>query len=655
MSLKLLTLQDFVDNFPFPEIRSQQLEVLQEICDAFNSGYKCIVLEAPTGFGKSAVAVCVARTLGKSYICCGTKDLQTQYARDFRFLKTVKGMGEFKCLAKEDRIADGSYLCNQCNEYDSISSGTNAKECGHRSVKYGYCRGESPTYHDNKTGCSRCGTKALYKGDVHSGCPLKIHADDLIIINRNTPNEEIVIDPERLKILKNFSAYDGLEHSWGLHNLNLSNKKRSSENFEPCGYFLQKAIGELASHTIYNYANFQIYLRRKNHEEILPTRDLLILDEGHNLEDEMVNQISQPISSRKLQKFMDISYLDSLDLTFEDDISKWSEFLNDLYDRLEKSIPKIKSHEARVDAEEYLMKLAFMNIDVEADPMNWIVSNIEVNLGGHNRKDISVKTTNDLKRLLEQRAKITNIGFKPLDVSRYCRRMFEKGERTIIMSATILDVDTFCGQVGLDKSSIKYISAKSDFPVENRKIHLLNIVQMNKDTLKEEVVQKGIAQAIDILMDAHHDQKGIIHCTSYPQTQFIERYLSIKNKHRLIFTDPNIPRDDILKQHFDSKDPTVLISPSLHTGLDLKDDFSRFQIIVKTPYPDLGDRWVSAKKNKNHNWYSWRACLRLVQAYGRSVRSKTDYADTYILDKAINDFLSKNRSRLPDWFMEAID
>jgi Rad3-related DNA helicase len=33
----------------------------------------------------------------------------------------------------------------------------------------------------------------------------------------------------------------------------------------------------------------------------------------------------------------------------------------------------------------------------------------------------------------------------------------------------------------------------------------------------------------------------------------------------------------------------VLISPSLHTGLDLKDEQSRFQIIVKIPYPSKAD------------------------------------------------------------------
>ena len=46
-------------------------------------------------------------------------------------------------------------------------------------------------------------------------------------------------------------------------------------------------------------------------------------------------------------------------------------------------------------------------------------------------------------------------------------------------------------------------------------------------------------------------------------------------------TDPEIERDEVIREHAESTKPTVLISPSLHTGLDLKDHLSRFQIITK--------------------------------------------------------------------------
>ena len=63
---RTFTISDYLGAFPFPVIRSKQRQVLQEICDAFNSGYRIIVLEAPTGFGKSPVAMCAARTFGSS-------------------------------------------------------------------------------------------------------------------------------------------------------------------------------------------------------------------------------------------------------------------------------------------------------------------------------------------------------------------------------------------------------------------------------------------------------------------------------------------------------------------------------------------------------------------------------------------------------------
>jgi Rad3-related DNA helicase len=75
-----LTISDLIKNFPFTSQRHNQQKVLNEICNAFNSGCKYVILEAPTGFGKSPVAIAVALTLGSSYICTSTKDLQTQYS-----------------------------------------------------------------------------------------------------------------------------------------------------------------------------------------------------------------------------------------------------------------------------------------------------------------------------------------------------------------------------------------------------------------------------------------------------------------------------------------------------------------------------------------------------------------------------------------------
>src|SRR4030095_13181225 len=119
-----LNRSNLINNFPFRSQRFNQGSVLDQICEAFNSGYKYIILEAPTGFGKSPVAIAVARTLGSSYICTSTKDLQTQYSKDFPYLKVAKGKNNFTCLVKEDFIRNGNYRCGSC-------ASNNVKECYH--------------------------------------------------------------------------------------------------------------------------------------------------------------------------------------------------------------------------------------------------------------------------------------------------------------------------------------------------------------------------------------------------------------------------------------------------------------------------------------------------------------------------------------------
>jgi Rad3-related DNA helicase len=98
----------------------------------------------------------------------------------------------------------------------------------------------------------------------------------------------------------------------------------------------------------------------------------------------------------------------------------------------------------------------------------------------------------------------------------------------------------------------------------------------------------------------------------------------------------------------------VLISPSLYQGVDLKDDLSRFQVIVKVPYPDQSERRTKVKLERDRGWYDWQTALRLVQTYGRSVRSETDHAVTYVLDSNFTRFVNSHRDLFPAYFLDAL-
>ena len=78
-------------------MRPYQKDVLDQIESALGSGKKFIILEAPVGFGKSAVAAALCRHLESAYVLTSTKQLQEQYSADFGFA-TVMGKSNFTCL-----------------------------------------------------------------------------------------------------------------------------------------------------------------------------------------------------------------------------------------------------------------------------------------------------------------------------------------------------------------------------------------------------------------------------------------------------------------------------------------------------------------------------------------------------------------------------
>ena len=88
---------DIIENFPFEEPRTGQLEIIQDINDAIKKGYKYIILEAGTGTGKSAIATTLAKMYESAYILTMTKQLQAQYSDEFEF-PLVKGRNNFACL-----------------------------------------------------------------------------------------------------------------------------------------------------------------------------------------------------------------------------------------------------------------------------------------------------------------------------------------------------------------------------------------------------------------------------------------------------------------------------------------------------------------------------------------------------------------------------
>ncbi len=579
-----------MNNFPHNSFRSNQDQVIKQICDAFNSGYKYV-----------------------------------------------------QCRVKEDFIDAGRYQCTSCN------LGTES-ECKHTSCDYGPCLSD-----ESMEG---------------AGCKYRTFINDYKIDNKGKENEIIFIDKEKIENYKR-------EYSNWIHLKNFDDPRE----WNPCYYFDQLFQALKASHSIFNYAIFLSLLSNKN---MMQQRELLVLDEAHLLETEIVKFRGLSISKKRWKRYIhDFKMVD-----YGYDIDGWLDFLIELektmliligYESLVYSLIKErkikygynskKKNKVRskrvVSASELFEDDASLEINIKTEDGKKLQIDKELLIDIAQDIDKLTRTINNIlaspknwivSEVHKENYDVTRVELKPLDPSKYSKTIVEKCPKTLIMSATILNHQTFQKNLGLDSENnkTKFIQIQSDFPIENRPIFPLSVEYLNFSNLQQMDVKTRISRAIDNIMYIHSNDKGIIHTSSYEQLNFIKENLSKMNSRRLILTDPEIERDEVIKEHSESKKPTVLISPSLHTGLDLKDHLSRFQIITKVPYPNIADKWTSEKRKINKEWYYWQTALRLVQAYGRSIRSKDDWAKTYVLDSAFNYFVKVNHNILPKWFLSAI-
>lgn len=148
----------------------------------------------------------------------------------------------------------------------------------------------------------------------------------------------------------------------------------------------------------------------------LPSRELLVLDEAHLLEMEVVRFRGLSISQKKWRK-----YISDLKLRGGYDVQGWVKELEQLREKMSELLGKIGDQELLVEASQDLEKLEITLESLSTNPDNWLVSDIKI-----------------------EGKEIARAELKPLDVAPYCKDLFQNNNRTLMMSATILDTDTFC-------------------------------------------------------------------------------------------------------------------------------------------------------------------------------------------------------------------
>jgi len=403
--------------------------------------------------------------------------------------------------------------------------------------------------------------------------------------------------------------------------------------------------------------NYHYFLFSSNYAGMFRDRELLILDECHSFDDVLTSFMQIELGEKEFRKIDKYPiHVKGLDDYYDDlkAISKITkEEINDIFakfpsvqDYLISGLPSeivLKEYRLTEEGKAYDEATELYSL---LDRVTKVIICIE---SGKEEKEQSiyskwvVEPTNPyIKKGITY---CESVMFTPVFIAKYAKsKAFAHANKTLLMSATIGEYESFRKLLGIKKDEAIYLEVPSSFPIESRPvIYVDDVGSLNKFNLDSKL--PGIKECIAEIIDRHKNERGLIHTATYNISSFVEK--SFKDK-RFIF-----PKSGGLFSGLDSfknSSNGILVSPSITQGLDMKDDLARWQIIVKVPFPYLGSERIKTRVDYMPEWYQYATALVIEQAYGRIVRHSGDYGVTYVLDMGIK----RLEGSLGTYFTEAI-
>lgn len=534
--------------------RPHQIEAIERIMDEFDNGAEIVLLDAPTGSGKTLIAETVRRLMKRrSLYVCTTKTLQDQIAADFPYAVVLKGRSNYPTADKPELFT---------SRFDRLS----ASDC------------------EKMRGVTSCVNCAAFT------------ANDIEFMDGHD------------------SYMDGDEGEPESHCL-------WCHPVSKCPYEQAKAEAYAADLSVINTAYL---LAEANHVgRITKNRDLIIADECDLLESELMNHVEVRISARRREQ---LGIPSPGKKTVE---RAWVEWVYSTLPKIDVALSRVGRSIKIKDVRErqFLLRLKdrLKTLAPELLTGNWIYTGYESGA----------------------------IVFRPIRVDAYGHDLlFRHSTKWLLMSATVIDPDEIVHSIGMQDKHWSLVRMQSTFPKENRPIRVTPVAEMTKKN-REQAWPK-MAEAITEILRRHPTERVLIHAVSYDLASYL--FDNARDPRMGVYSS-SIEREAAL-EHYRRTPGAVLVAPSMDRGVDLPYDQCDVVVIPKIPFPNLGDKQVSARLYSpgGQLWYAVQTIRTLVQMTGRGVRSADDTCISYILDKTfITNVWKKSRHLLPDWWSEALD
>lgn len=441
-----------------------------------------------------------------------------------------------------------------------------------------------------------------------------------------------------------------------------------------CPYIIAKNKALAAPIVATSYAYFFTWL---NNTQSFKKRNILILDECHLFINMLIEWAEIKLNIIELQKNYKIIYninvYDTLNIflilsthEYKDGYKLNINFINTIFDVLHNQYSYItnimnnninKKDLLNNISNNLLWEFKAKSLDgkwnqflILYDKLKILVSKLEYFIQAKDKYDWIISKSINVDKNIE-------LVIKPFAINDLFNSYIDKFgiDHIVFMSATILDTKSYAKELGLDSNQISIIKADSPFDPAKSPIYYYPVADMTyKATKTEQQYNKLInklAETITKILNKHKNEKGIIHTGTY---QIANSLFNKIHNNRFVIRSIHNESNSILLDKHKKKNNSVLLSPSLGTGADLKDDLSRFQIIIKLPWLSLADKRISIKSKLDYNWYVIEMLKSLIQMSGRSTRSEEDYSTTYILDINFKHWILQYQDYLPPSFKKRI-
>ena len=389
--------------------------------------------------------------------------------------------------------------------------------------------------------------------------------------------------------------------------------------------------------------NYDYLFYAGNYAEVFGERELIVLDESHNLEKKIMHLIGKTLNRQSIYKNygFDIFYPVTKGATLKsiDNVDYWVNTLHKLTSMARSNKVVAVTRKNRELYAKDIKKFEYLITQLEDEEAKFI---IEL----PSKKDILKDKL--IKGKFEGMLKAE---FKPLTINEYSEQLLKFGKVRLFMTGTLGNKDSFCKWIGIDPTETYYIFVKSPFAKEHRPIIKSYVGSMSGRKGKTENWRNAKAiQKIKDIIKKHPHEKGVIHTSSNQQAWFIKKSLNSKN----VWVAYGKNREDTIRRFENSKQPITLIGAGLKDGVDFKGDKCRYQIMFKMPYPSLAGKQVNIRMHYDNSWYAYQTIMPLMQAYGRGIRDTDDYCVMYVLDSDFDRLLSQHRYLFNEYFLEAI-